>query len=336
MCVRAFTLLEMLIVLALLSTVMLTISITIDIHLRQMTINRTEVEEAQLARVILEKIARDIRSVIVPLRQEHLEVDTSILDMMGLEGFDDLFDEFGWEGFDLQGFDLQDTEDREELLIYGTLPGIYGGPNWIQIDTARLPRGEMFGARQIQRGTSFAVDRLSASKTVLYYLGRDTGTITRDDPRFQTERLMGSLGRSLEHNAPQYGLFRRLLDRQASQFAMHEGIEWEHERDDELLAHEVESVEFLYFDPTIGVLGMTGDWVDHWDMDDRQMFPSAVKIIVGIRRPDFGRSLSTLGQTEAREPVVFYSLIVPIPITVDAVPFDEFNEEWEDDFGDWE
>ena len=323
--IRAFTLIEILIVLVLLSVILLLISAALDIHLRQMTINRTEVEEARLAHVILETIARDIRSVVVPLREEQLEVDTSMLTgMMGLDPTGELFDDLDFDWESLEG--TEDFEGYDGLMFYGVMPGIYGEWDRIQIDTGRLPRGEMYGSRQVRRGTTFAADRLSASKTILYYLGRDTGTLTTDDPRYQPDQLMGSLGRSLDPNALQYGLFRRQLDRQAMQFAIHEGLDWEYERDDEPLAPEVESIEFFYFDPTIEQLGTVGDWTNHWDMDDRQMLPLAVRIIVGIRRPNLGRSLLSWEQ-DARESVVFYSLVVPVLPTIDVIHYDLFGEE---------
>jgi len=236
--VRAYTLFEVLIVLALLTTVLLLISMAVHIYIRQVSINRTEVEEAQLARIILEKIDQDIRSVIVAVREEILEVDTAALSaVMGLEGTTDLLT--GLAGA-VAGEETDETEESEETMIYGTIPGIYGDLEWLQIDTAKLPRGEMYGSRQIRRGTSFAADRLSASKTVLYYLGRDTGQMSINDPRYQPDKLIGAVGRSLDPYALQYGLFRRQLDRQAMQYAIQEGVEAEHEQYDEPLAPEVE------------------------------------------------------------------------------------------------
>jgi hypothetical protein len=319
---RAFTLMEVLIVLALTITVILLISMALDIHLRHMVINRSEVEEAQLARIVTEKIAQDIRSVIVLLREELLEVDTSALTtLMGLEGASDLLSGSGLTMVEDTGAEATEEEERE--YIYGTLPGIYGGLDWIQIDTAKLPRGEMYGSRQIRRGSSYGADRLSASKTVMYYLGRDTGLLTIDDPRYQPERLIGSIGRSIDVNALQYGLFRRQLDRQATQYALLEGIEMEYEQDDEPLAPEVEWIEFYYFDPTIERQGKMGDWVNEWNMDERQILPLAVQITVAIRRPDFGRSLLSLGSASVPKEPVIYSLIVPIPVSVDVPPLEQ-------------
>jgi hypothetical protein len=311
--------LEVLIVLALLTTLLLLISMALHIHLRQMSINRTEVEEAQLARIILNKIAQDIYSVIVSLREEILEVDTAALSaVMGLEGASDLF-----AGLTVEVPEESGEDDEEPPIIYGALPGIYGDLEWIQIDTAKLPRGEMYGSRQIRRGTSNAADRLSASKTVLYYLGRDTGQMTIDDPRYQPDRLIGAIGRSLDPQALQYGLFRRLLDRQATQYAIQEGVETEHEQYDEPFAPEVEWIKFYYFDPTIEQQETMGDWVESWDMDDRQMLPLAIQITLAIRRPDVGRSFFSWGTSATLKEPVVYSLIVPIPVSIDIPPAED-------------
>ena len=335
---RALTLIEVLIVLVLLSAIMLLISTALDVHLRQMVINRTEVEEAQLARTILENIAKEIRSVVVSIRVEELEVDTTALtSVMGLPGAAEMLSDFNIPETTEETEEYVD-EEGEEQILYGILPGIYGGLDWIQIDTAKLPRGELYGSRQIRRGTSFAADRLSASKTVMYYLGKDTGLLNADDPQYQPEKLIGAIGRSYDTAALQYGLFRRQLDRQVMQYATQTGMEYENEQYDEPIAPEVEWIEFEYLDPEAGTLnvssvlgttglpGETGDWVDTWDMDERQMLPAAVMITVAIRRLNLSRSLLSLGTKENPEPVI-YSLVVPIPVSIEVVPYDGLSDE---------
>ena len=319
--IHAYTLVEVMIVLVLLSTILLLISMALDIHMRQMTINRTEVEQAQLAHTILKQIEKDIISVVVALRKETLEVDTSLLAAgMTLESAEGNLA----EGEDAVTESEESTE--EEQMIYGSIPGIYGEYNWIQIDTTKLPRGEMYSSRQIRRG-AYAVDRLSAAKTVMYYLGRDTETMALDDPQYQPEQLMGSIGRQYDTGGPLYGLFRRQIDRQAMQYAIQEGIETEYEQDDDLLAPEVAWIRFDYFDPTIDNPDTMGDWVDAWDMDERQTLPSAIRITVAIRRPNLGRSMLSFGTSAPPEPVV-YSLVVIIPMSIDVPPAsEEFTEE---------
>ena len=299
----AFVLLEVLIALGLITVVLALIGVAIDIHLRQMVINRMEVEEAQLARAVLEKIARDIRSVVVAVRQEQLEVDT-----------DDLSTLFGFSyGLD-DSLGTTETESSDSEVL-GTMPGIYGDVEWLQIDTALLPRGEMYGSKQVRSGGSPLADRLSPSKTILYYLGDDTGQITNtDDPRYQPDNLVGSLGRSLDRSALRYGLFRRQLDRMVSQYAADEGLETEYEQYDEPLAPEIEWIKFAYFDPTVGQSGSTGDWVDSWDMDESQTLPKAIQITIGVRRQAIS---SWTGASNEGISTIIYSLIVILPITID-------------------
>lgn len=341
----AYTLLEVLIALGLMSAVMMFVLLAIDIHLRQLVVNRTEVEEAQLARAVLESIAKDIRSVVVQLRQEELEVDTSALSaVFGLSaaGLDtDVLSELQTAIGTTQTAETEEGT-TEDAAIYGTMPGIYGDLDWIQIDTARLPRGETFGSKQTVNGSLF-VDRLSPSKTVLYYLGEDTGQIQdAGDPRYQPDQLTGSLGRSLDQNAVRYGLFRRQLDRMVTQYAVNESKETEYEQYDEPFAPEVEWIEFAYYEPgssnTVantssggtsgsGTAGGTasetssstneqGQWLDYWDMDDMQKLPAAVRITVAIRRQHIAEALGPWSTADAVQTIT-YSLVVPIPVNVE-------------------
>ncbi|MDR2440575.1 MAG: hypothetical protein LBE12_14530 [Planctomycetaceae bacterium] len=321
---RAYTLFEVLIALALMTVILMFVTMAIDIYLRQMMVNRTEVEESQLARAVLEKIARDIRSVIVAVREEQLEVDTESL--TSLFGFStNLSTSSSVDNSSTTSIESELTEQSETSEIYGTIPGIYGNSEWIQIDTALLPRGEMYGSRQMR--SSGMADRLSPSKTVLYYLGSETGQITGlEDPQYQPDQLIGSLGRSLNPTAIHYGLFRRQLDRFVTQYAVNEGLETEYEQYDEPLAPEVEWIEFAYFDPTAGQEGSTGDWIEYWDMDERQMLPTAIRITVAIRKQSFGQSLSSWSDNSTTIPTIVYSLVVPIPVTIEIPETQEETE----------
>jgi prepilin-type N-terminal cleavage/methylation domain-containing protein len=311
---RAYTLFEVLIALVLMSIILTFVTMAIDLYLRQMMVNRTEVEESQLARAVLEKISRDIRSVIVAVREEQLEVDTESL--ASLFGFST-----DWSASSIANTvtfesETETSEQSTQTEIYGTIPGIYGDTDWIQIDTALLPRGEMYGSRQT-RNLSI-IDRLSPSKTIFYYLGKDTGQMTgTDDPRYQPDQLIGSLGRSLNPTAVRYGLFRRQLDRFVTQYAVNEGLETEYEQYDEPFAPEVEWIEFAYFDPTAGQEGSAGNWIEYWDMDERQMLPTAIRITIAIRKQSFGQSIFSWSDNSTTIPTIVYSLVVPIPVSIE-------------------
>ena len=324
---KAYTLFEVLLSLALMTVVLFLVTAAVDIHLRNMVVNRMEVEEAQLARAVLEKIAQDIRSVVVAVREEQLEVDTETLTLFfGSYAAEEaaLLSAAGGTGTVSTG-EEEGEETAENITVYGAMPGIYGNAEWIQIDTTRLPRGEMFGSKQVRIGSTEMTDRLSPSKTALYYLGNDTGQISTDDPRYDPDRMIGSLGRSLDRDAPQYGLFRRQLDRMVTQYAIDQGLETEYENYDEPLAPEVEWIEFLYFDPTADTQGESGEWVDYWDMDEMQTLPTAVQITVAIRKQHLSRSFWS-SDTPQEVPTIVYSLVVPIPVTLDPVAEEETTE----------
>ncbi|MDR3232330.1 MAG: type II secretion system GspH family protein [Planctomycetaceae bacterium] len=294
---RSFTLIEVLIVLVLITAVMLLVCMAVDVHLRQMTISRTEVEEAQAARTILNVIANDIRNVIVQLRKEQLEVDVQSLSAAAGAG--------GSTAIVPSETETASGNSTEETMIYGQKPGIYGDLNWLQVDTAKLPRGEMYGSRQVRNAASLLSDRLSPSKTVFYYLVSESDTS-------KTEK----------------GLYRRQLDRQVTQYEINEGKETEYEQYDEVFAPEVVNIEFAYFttpDSATSTVGETAagqtaassanlssaTLLEYWDMDDMQTLPAAVQITLTVRRQSFGKPLLAFSET-TQEQTIVYSLIVPI------------------------
>ena len=59
---HAFTLLEVVLAVALTAIIGTLIATAIDFHLRQLTVQRTRIEEAQVARAVLRRIADDLRA----------------------------------------------------------------------------------------------------------------------------------------------------------------------------------------------------------------------------------------------------------------------------------
>jgi type II secretory pathway pseudopilin PulG len=332
----AFTLVEVIIVVVLMMTILGLISVSVDIYLRQMVIHRSGVEESQLARALLERISQEIRAVVVkPTESEQVaaEIDTTFL--ISIFGNSDTAEiptaansntsttntTANTESNPPTNTNSEENAQTNEstVSVKGTISGIYGESNWIQIDTTRLPRGEFFGSQRSRVGSQYQTDRLSSTKTVYYYLGKDTGTFTdATDPRYQPDQLMGSLGRVTDLTAVQYGLFRREFDRQVTQYVINEGRETEYEQHDEVIAPEVEWIEFLYFDSSLSTTTNTnqsGDWVDYWDMDEKQTLPKAVKITIAIRRQLSGDALRNVtNATGESTPTNIYSKIVLLPI----------------------
>ncbi|MGL6194642.1 MAG: prepilin-type N-terminal cleavage/methylation domain-containing protein [Thermoguttaceae bacterium] len=330
---HGFTLVEVLIALTLMIVVLAIIGMAIDTHLRMINASRMEVEEAQLARAVLEKVSRDIRSVVVSRPIEDLTVDTSVVGsmfdgmmgggadlagMIGGDSADALAGTLGSAGLGSSG-DTSDSSGTssgtavpEEDTVVGTMPGIYGSTEWIQVDTGRLPRGETFKTDWIlAEGTSLG-DRVSPTKTVIYYLGEDTGQLSREES--SEERVSGSLGVSLERIAPKYGLYRRQLDRYVVKYAQDNDYEYEYQKLDEALAPEIESILFEFYDSE------NEEWLDYWDMDEMQALPSAVRVTVYIRKAYVPRSFvsNMFGSSQAPIEMVSYSTVIPMPLSYQA------------------
>lgn len=304
---RAYTLVEVLITLSLMVVLMALVGMAIDTQLRALDTSRTEVEEAQLARAILDKISREIRSVVIAVKEENLEVDQDSLSTAISIGsatgvIDDSTASSATESLETA------TEKPESGTVAGTLPGIYGDKEWIQIDFGKLPRAESFGSRQVTAEGTSLWDRLSPAKTVLYYLGEDTGQLEDDvDPL----ELTGTLGHLNDTSSRKYGLFRRQLDRMVTKYFVDSGTESSIEQYDDPMSPEVENLEFQYYD------GDEQEWVDSWDMDEMEKLPIAVRIILEIRRKDIGRSFAARlsGSGSEAQRTVIYSQTVMVPIT---------------------
>ena len=335
---RAFTLVEVLLALLLMSVVMLMIGFAIDSNMRLLDSARTEVEETQLARALLEKIARDIRSVVVASKKENLAVDTSIFDSMwDSYGIDpSLLSQSGLTGSDSEtSSETESTDDWSEVpdsgTVVGTMPGIYGSTGWIQIDTGRLPRGETYRTDLVLAEGTILGDRNSPTKTAFYYIGKDTGMDTGmlSAAESTEERIRSSLGLPLDRYGTQYGLYRRLRDRYVCKYAEANNLDYDYEQYDEALAPEVEGIEFWYYDTE------NEEWLDYWDMDEIGYLPAAVRVIIHIRKKFIPRSATfgMFGNSQEEIRILTFSTVIPMPLSYVAPQVQEEDEYAEEDTG---
>ena len=292
----AFTLLEVLLSLSLASLVLVALGMAVDFQWRVVDRGRGDVEEAQLARVLLSRMANDLRGAIPydPLDIEGLvaevmastaesaeEAAGEISDMMGGEGAGDsaLQGNFPEGGSDDSSQAAQDStlgqsggEGAEEMAyeeesgtgqsaLPRTIPGVYGESDWLQVDVGRLPRLDQFDYLLTTTEDS-TIDRLSDVKTVTYYV------IPPDD----------DVDLTLDPTEATSGLVRRELDRAASAYAGEAG-QPNTDSDATPLSPEVSAIAFRYHDGT--------EWVDSWDSDEMGSLPVAVEITITIM--DFGR-----------------------------------------------
>jgi len=292
-----FTLLEVILALSLTALVLVAVAMAIDIHLRVVELGRADVEQALLARALLGRIADDLRGAVVydPLDAEALVPGLPSADGL-TEEVEDLADEAGWDLSDLQSSSVDETTAAPESVLPQSVPGLYGGGDWLQVDVSRLPRLDQFADQVAPVQDSRLIDRLSDVKTVVYYVVPPEEA--RPESMADGTQLCG-------------GLVRRELDRAVTAWAGQQG--WLEELDLESipLAPEVAAIEFAYYDGT--------EWAEYWDSDERGGLPVAVQIALVLRAPPrgggsaSGQILSGPGPVTEVEPIV-YRLLVHLPV----------------------
>lgn len=301
---RGFTLLEVVLSLSIALVVLAAVALAIDLHLRVVDRGRVEVEQAQLARAVLRRMADDLRSAI---RYEPIDFD-ALVPSVGLpEGLGEGGEEEGDDAAGGGGDADEAADDAEEQAEEGaqsvadsaepeTVPGLYGNEFELQVDVGRLPRIEDFGQFVSADGTTR--DHLSDVKTVAYYVRPASHAMT------ETAAIATAEG----------GLVRRELARAAALFAYENGGLVAADRDVEPFAPEVTAARFRYFDGT--------EFVTEWDSTERQGLPLAVEITIEVA-PTIADYVDADGADgrAADEPVfLVYQLLVHLPA---AEPTDE-------------
>ena len=102
---RGFSLLEVILAVALTAVVVAMVAAAIDFHLGQLTVRRAKIEEAQLARAVLRRIADDLRGAIV-----YRPIDFSSAQAL-TQGLDGLLGDGGGDE-DGEGGEADPTEDE--------------------------------------------------------------------------------------------------------------------------------------------------------------------------------------------------------------------------------
>jgi prepilin-type N-terminal cleavage/methylation domain-containing protein len=244
---HGFTLLEVLLAISLTAMVLVAVSMAIDFHLRVLGSGRADVEEAQLARAVLQRIAADLRSAILPRASDASGSAAAATTGVSTGTSGGRGGTSGGPGGTSGTSEIAQRDSSDTSVVAQTTPGLYGTADWLQVDISRLPRLD-----QLARGNSSAArDRTSEIKTVAYYVIQP-----------QSDGTGG-------------GLVCRELDRAVTSWAAEQGNIADLERDLTPFAPEVAAIQFRYFDGT--------ETVDYWDMEERHGLPMAVEIVLQLR-----------------------------------------------------
>ena len=336
---RGYTLIEVLLSLTLASLVLLAVGMAVDFQLRVVDRSRGDVEEAQLGRVLLRRIADDLRCAVTkdPLQMAELvkqfetaaaEAAGDVASAAGLSaegaadsegGAEEGADSGGSEptesveeeSGDIEDYESEETEDSAESTTSQSTPGVYGESDWLQVDAGILPRLDQFDADYTSTDGSSTIDRISDVKTVTYYVVE-----SEDETGYAAD------------GTPSGGLVRRELDRAVSLWGTEIG-QLDEDSDVTPLAPEVAAIAFRYSDGT--------EWVDSWDTEEAGALPVAVEVtltIRPIRDPSELTSATEIVDAEDEEQWLTYTRIIHL-LAAEAASEDEMSEEtFEDEMTD--
>jgi type II secretory pathway pseudopilin PulG len=322
-----YTLLELLLALALSIIVISTIASAIHINLFSLARSQGRIERKQIARSVLAMIGNDIRAAVEFKAVDYSGLENVLLSQQlaaGVPPTPDIDEGEAPDGGDSD--DNGDSDDdaslaRESLSNVPSSPtfsnnsedeslddseswsiGLIGDANYIWLDISRLPRIDQY--HPLIQTTQDAVTTGSDIKQVVYYVGSvagqsNSGSATRDNRGAQT------------------GLIRDQIDRAVAFYQG--GLDPTTPKEfSQLVAAEVVQIGFRYFDGQ--------QWVSQWDSEEFGGFPTAVEVNVVIDSNPVDETPNDPDDFSNRDDGRFesYRSVVHLPLA-------EFTDEEEDD-----
>jgi hypothetical protein len=206
-----------------------------------------------------------------------------------------------------------DTEPSENTTdIAGTVeptssPGLYGNQFELRVDCSRLPRVDQYSAMYTETSGAVAPSIPSDVKSVSYFLQNADSS--------QSSVTSPTGGAAM-------GLVRREMDRAAASYSAQDGSLDGSEHPGNLLAAEVNYLEFRYWDGS--------SWYSEWDSEQMGGLPAAIEITIGID-PAAGQNLEEMDVKTANELAAadmnayMYRLTVHLPVAKPLVT-DEYMD----------
>ncbi len=274
-----FTLLEVILAIGLTTLLLGAIYSALDLYWKYTTIGHAQVERAQIARAIFQKITHDLHCVT-----------------------------YAQQTSDEESSDSSEEEDVTEIPItnpdeaYTTANiGVYGDATSLVLHTSRPARQPMFVSQTTDETTTSRAqsDLLSVS----YFLAVSG-----------SEGLQGIVGDRFRSNADNgsetQGLARLEGDRLVMSNADESADLEQLGEQSQLLAREIDSLQFQYFDGT--------DWLEVWDSIEYGSVPQAVKFTIGFRNDENqGAMKINNGIINGNENT--YSMVIALPLVLPTI-----------------
>lgn len=196
--------------------------------------------------------------------------------------------------------------------------GLYGSSTQIQFDVSRLPRVDEYG-----NGSPTSMVQIPSDiKTVTYYVRGETAEGSGTVSTFGSGGSGGAAPGSSEPSASGQGrgLMRLEMDRAVSAFGQTSGSASSGYDGAKLLASEVTSIAFRYWD------GM--DWVSDWNSDEMGGLPLAVEIVMTMADANAtatptGTSRQNSGTSGGISTEPSYRIVVSLPTASLPPPVEE-------------
>ena len=286
----AFTLLELLLTLSMSVVLMSLVGGAMQFYARDMNVRDMDIRQTQLAAAVMQMLEDDLRATLhtepvdtTPLA-ELLSAMTSVTGGGESPTGDASDEDLAAAGIaaDPEPVIAETTEtlDLQTGVAVLQTPGLIGNQYQIQLDLSRLPRLEEYVA--LLDGSNTEIDDVPSDiKTVAYFV-QDADTLGGvQDP---LQQLLSD-DTTIDDMQASGGLVRRSLDRAATAYASNNGNLTTLNQTGELLAPEIQGIEFQYWD------GLT--WQLEWSSDDYGELPLAVQITLFMADPRVEASTTT-------------------------------------------
>lgn len=314
----AFTLLEMLLTLAMCVVLMTLVSGAISFYVDQMSSVERVYRNSQVASAVLQMIEDDLRMTLTtrpvdtaPLA-DVLSSASSSLSALGVSSGADGGSDDGSlpEDPDLSGTgsDSGGEEPADAAALNVSLggsvllsPGLIGSSDQLQIDISRLPSLEdtaIDPALAVSNGK--LLDRPSDIKTVSYFV-QPVGAGGNLDPLEELATASGMGGTPNAAVTSAGGLVRRELDRAISTHAASTGGLTRLSSAGEIISPEVSAIQFEYYE--------NGNWMMYYNTDSVGFLPPAIRVTLQI-----GGATSP-GDTTQTQAVNTYTHIIYLPMS---------------------
>ncbi len=316
---NAFTLIELMLALSLIVVATALIGNLMQLYSRNFATRGEDIRRMQLARSILNMIAEDLRAVVT--KQEY---DPSVLEQqLGGGGGGGAASGGGSPagGGTAMGGGGQTaassaaaggqtaaatgSDGLATSLLVARDPGLYGSQYQLTLDVSRLPRVDEYIPQGAAMVSPTLTDVPGDIKTVSYFVQTPSTMGVSDS--------LNAFADGSEMLTGTSGLVRRQLDRAILAYAEEVGDTQRLQQTGELIAPEVVSLEFAYYD---GV-----QWLYEWD-STTQALPHLITITLAIQSGsgeesaamDAGVALSTLTLDQRQAyGIELYELTVAIP-----------------------